>query len=150
VTHKQTSALLPRSQEADAFEKADALNPPCATSPGSGGLPFKRYKGRERGKYDRLTASGERLPAEPCFPSPDSSRHKTLENLSVFRRQTRASFRSRAARALRLFRRLFRFSASVDHQMTPALFAGTFRAFGPFAPLTGGLAVGHAFGGPPS
>ena len=37
-----------------------------------------------------------------------------------------------------------------DHQMTPTLFAGAFRAFGPFAPLTGGSAVGHAFGGPPT
>ena len=51
-----------------------------------------------------------------------------LENLPIFRCQTRASFRSRAARALRLFPRLFCFSASVDHQMTPTLFAGAFRA----------------------
>ena len=40
--------VTPRTQEADAFEKADALNPPCATSPGSGGLPFKGCEGRER------------------------------------------------------------------------------------------------------
>ena len=36
----QTSAPLPPSQEADAFAKADALKPLCASSPGSGDLPF--------------------------------------------------------------------------------------------------------------
>jgi len=51
-----------------------------------------------------------------------------LDFLPKIRSQTRASFRSRAARALRLFWRLFRFSASVDHQMTPALFRPLFRA----------------------
>ena len=40
--------VTPTSQEADAFAKADALKPPCATSSGSGGFPFKRYEGRER------------------------------------------------------------------------------------------------------
>ncbi len=49
-------------QEADAFEKADALNPPCATSPGSGGFPFKRYKGRE----PRAPTPAER----PSLPHP--------------------------------------------------------------------------------
>ena len=51
---------------------------------------------------------------------------EVLDFLPKIRSQTRASFRSRAARAFRLSRRLFRFSASVDHQMTPALFAGLF------------------------
>ena len=51
-----------------------------------------------------------------------------MDFLPKIRSQARASFRSRAARAFRLSRRLFRFSASVDHQMTPALFRPLFRA----------------------
>ncbi len=50
-----------------------------------------------------------------------------LENLPIFRCQTRASFHSRAARACALSR-LFRFTASADRQMTPALFVPLFRA----------------------
>ena len=37
-----------------------------------------------------------------------------------------------------------------DHQMTPTLFAGAFRAFGPPEALSFGSAVGHACGGPPT
>ena len=58
-----------------------------------------------------------------------------LDFLPKIRCQTRASFRSRAARACALLAALSLHLAN-DHQMTPPLFAGAFRAFGPCAPLT--------------
>ena len=48
-----------------------------------------------------------------------------------------------AARAFALLAALSHHLA-VDHQMTPPLFAGAFRAFGPFAPLTSARLSGTA------
>ena len=63
-----------------------------------------------------------------CFPSPDSSRRGMSW---IFCRKSAPRPEPRSAqepRGLAPFSRLFRFSASVDHQMTPALFRPLFRA----------------------
>ena len=63
-----------------------------------------------------------------CCPLPDSSRRKMSW---IFCRKSASRPEPRSAQeppGLTPFSRLFRFSASVDHQMTPALFAGAFRA----------------------
>ena len=107
---------------------------PAFRHPGSGGLPFKGYKGRERrgttsppfqqgwrqggrvggkgwqGVAAKVGSAGDRLGALglACFRACPASLRPTapgarfLKNLPVFRRQTRASFRSRAARACAL------------------------------------------------
>ena len=66
--------------------------------------------------------------AEFWFPAPDSSRRGMSW---IFCRKSAARPEPRSAQeppGLAPFWRLFRFSASVDHQMTPALFRPLFRA----------------------
>ena len=69
-----------------------------------------------------------RIAAELCLPPPDSSRRKTLgfpSRKSAPRPEPRSALEPPGRTP---FRRLFRFSASVDHQMTPPWFARLFRA----------------------
>ena len=119
---------------------------------GKGSDEWRHLKGRGApgGWKGRRALYIEQLAAELCIPPPDSSRHGMSW---IFYRKSAARPEPRFAQephGLTPFSRLFRFSASVDHQMTPTLFAGAFRACGPCAPLTGGSAVGHAYGGPPT
>ena len=105
----QSSAPLPTSPEADALARAAAL--------------YTFEEENEGRASSRRPCNLGKFPPARQLPAQD-----VLENLPIFRCQTRASFRSRAARALRLFRRLFRSSASDDHQMTPTWFRPLLRA----------------------
>ena len=69
-----------------------------------------------------------RVAAVKCCPLPDSSRHGMSWKICRFSAPRPEPRSAQEPRGLAPFSRLFRFSASVDHQMTPALFAGAFRA----------------------
>ena len=151
--------------------------PLCPTAPGTGGRGARRVQGGRSFESVRLLGRGKwrgsllaRHPLRPGFALGLESRLRTAGSGvqgNIFQRLGKSAdfplFALRAVRKKRHPAQSFARSRpglrpsggfvahlAFDHQMTPTLFAGTFRAFGPFAPLTGGSAVGHAFGGPPT
>jgi len=120
----------------------------CASPSKAGLCPWPRVTGTDCGKWCsrkyfpeswkicRFSALGGRgwarwawrVAAVKCCPLPDSSRHGMSWKICRFSAPRPEPRSAQEPPGHSPFRRLFRFSASVDHQMTPALFAGAFRA----------------------
>ena len=101
-------------------------------APSSTRLPLHGVLNTRKGRtsFDKQAgsmASGQ-LPLSFVPLSPDSSRHGMSWKICRFSATRPEPRFAQEPPGLSPFPRLFRFSASVDLQMTPALFAGAFRA----------------------
>ena len=129
--HPELAGQL-RTRGGGAEALRDALGKPGARDTTPSPLTSKGEKALPRS----VQASGrQRLPlwlqfrtAYPCFPLPDSSRRGMSWKICRFSAARPEPRSALEPPGLAPFRRLFRFSASVDHQMTPPWFARLFRA----------------------